>query len=224
LKLEEFGQDRGLIPPLFNPREQILDSVGFCSYTGPSMNPILREGDLLEVKGYGCEPIRIGDVILFKKESVSGIVVHRVIGLSNNGLVTRGDNNIEEDLGLLDSRDVIGRVIAAWRGQRRREVLGGMAGIIMAGFTGTRNKLTAAIFDFLAPCYRFVSSRGFLRWLSILAEPKIVKFGDKDLKLMFGSHEIGRSKEGLGWFIRPPFKLIIEEASLPEVAESDDLP
>jgi hypothetical protein len=216
---EDFGRESGLISPYFDPREQILDSVRCCSYSGSSMNPALKEGDVLEVKGYGYEPIRIGDVILFKKGSISGIVVHRVISASDNGLVTRGDNNSEYDPGLLDTRDVIGRVIAVWRGQRRREVLGGRGGMIMVGFTSQRTRLILAIFDFLAPCYRFVSSRGLLRWLSFLAEPKIVKFGDRDLRLILGSREIGRYKEGLGWLIGPPFKLIIDEASLPEVEQ-----
>jgi hypothetical protein len=223
LNLEDFSQEMGLIPPLFDPREQILDSVCCCSYSGPSLNPTLREGDLLEVQGYGCKPIRIGDVILFKKESTSSIVVHRVISLSDKGLVTRGDSNLEEDLGLLDTRDVIGRVIAAWRRQKRREVLGGRAGMILAGFTNTRTRLVSAILIFFAPCYRFVSSTGFLRGLSLLLEPRIIKFGDGDLRLMLGSREIGRYKEGLGWLIRPPFKLIIDEASLPEVAGPDVL-
>jgi hypothetical protein len=223
MSLEDVGQEIRFIQPFFNPRKEKLDSVRCCSYSGPSMNPTLKEGDLLEVRGYGCEPIRIGDVILFKKESSNSIVVHRVIRLSDEGLVTQGDNNLEKDIGFLDARDVIGHVIAAWRGQRRRDVLGGRTGMIMAGFIGHRTRLVSSILDFLAPYYRLVSGKGLFRGLTLLSEPKIVRFGDKDLRLMLGSREIGRYKEGLGWLIRPPFKLIINESSLPKVAQSDDL-
>jgi signal peptidase I len=222
LNPEEFVHEGQLISPLFNPREQVLDSVRYCSYSGPSMNPTLRDGDLLEVEGYGIEPVRIGDVVLFKKESSSRIVVHRVIGLSAEGLVTRGDDNLENDPGLLDSRDVIGRIIAYWRGQRRRTVLRGRPGMILARFTRCRIRSTLAIFTFFSPHYRFVSAKGFLRVISPVAEPRVVRFGDKDLRLILWSHEIGRYKEGVGWLIRPPFKLIVNETSLREVEQPDD--
>jgi signal peptidase I len=222
LNPEDFGRERWLLPPDFNPIEERLDSLGYCSYSGPSMDPILREGDLLEIKGYGLEPIRIGDVILFRREWSSGFVVHRVIGRSSEGLKTRGDNNLEDDPGLLDSRNVIGRVIAAWRGQRRIRVLRGRLGTIQARITGEGIGLIRAIFDILTPCYRFVSMKGLLRVLARAAEPSVIKFGDRDLRLVLWSHEIGRYREGV-WLIKPPFKLIIDEASLPEVAQADDL-
>ncbi len=222
MKPEECCQKGEFLPPLISPNGQKLSSILYCSYTGPSMNPTLREGDLLEVKAYGYESICIGDVILFKRES--GIIVHRVVNVYENGLVTRGDNNIEKDPGLLNSKDVVGRVIAFWRGKRRKKVLRGSTGIIAAKFNITKNKIMLTIFDFLAPFYRLISSKGIFKWVSILAKPKIVKFGDSDLKLMFGSHEIGKYKEGSGWFIKPPFKLIIDDTSLQEVAGLDDLP
>jgi signal peptidase I len=222
LNPEEFVHEGWFISPFFNPREQVLDSVRYCSYSGPSMNPTLKEGDLLEVEGYGIEPVRIGDVILFKKESSSCIVVHRVISRSAKGLMTRGDHNLENDPSLLDSRDVIGRVIAYWRGQRRRTLLRGRPGMILARFTRSRIRSTSAIFTFFSPHYRFVSAKGFLRVISSVAEPRVVRFGDKDLRLILWSREIGRYKEGVGWLIRPPFKLIVDETSLREVALPDD--
>lgn len=60
--------------------------------TGNSMEPGIHAGDLVIARpesGY-----RIGDVVAYPSDTLGGtVVLHRIIGHSPGGLVTRGDNN-----------------------------------------------------------------------------------------------------------------------------------
>src|SRR5512143_1944898 len=96
----------------------------FAAYTGRSMNPTLVEPELLEVVPCSDTPVRPGDVILFTHTGTKAQIVHRVARVTSAGLVTRGDSSAQDDADLCQRAEVRGRVVAAWRGQRRRAVPG----------------------------------------------------------------------------------------------------
>ncbi|GAB1607180.1 signal peptidase complex catalytic subunit SEC11A [Argonauta hians] len=86
-----------------------------------SMEPAFYRGDLLFLTNYQEEPIRVGDIVVFKVEGRDIPIVHRVLKVheKEDGSVkflTKGDNNSVDDRGLyapgqlwLKKKDVVGR-------------------------------------------------------------------------------------------------------------------
>lgn len=86
-----------------------------------SMEPAFFRGDLLFLTNYEADPIRAGEIVVFKIEGRDIPIVHRVIKLheKQNGtmkFLTKGDNNQVDDRGLyapgqywLERKDVVGR-------------------------------------------------------------------------------------------------------------------
>ncbi|KAK2151567.1 hypothetical protein LSH36_359g05012 [Paralvinella palmiformis] len=86
-----------------------------------SMEPAFYRGDLLFLTNYEEEPVRVGEIVVFKIEGRDIPIVHRVLKVheKENGLVkflTKGDNNQVDDRGLyapgqmwLNKSDVVGR-------------------------------------------------------------------------------------------------------------------
>lgn len=86
-----------------------------------SMEPAFFRGDLLFLTNYREEPIRVGEIVVFKIEGRDIPIVHRVLKVheKEDGKVkflTKGDNNSVDDRGLyapgqlwLEKKDVVGR-------------------------------------------------------------------------------------------------------------------
>ncbi|EDV28916.1 uncharacterized protein TRIADDRAFT_63529 [Trichoplax adhaerens] len=86
-----------------------------------AMEPSFNRGDLLMLNNYQSEPIRVGEIVVFKIRGREIPIIHRVLRIheDKNGTVkflTKGDNNIVDDRGLyadgqfwLEKKDVIGR-------------------------------------------------------------------------------------------------------------------
>lgn len=88
-----------------------------------SMEPAFHRGDLLFLTNYQEEPLRVGEIVVFKIEGRDIPIVHRVLRLhdkkdANNTVkfITKGDNNSVDDRSLyaqgqlwLTPKDVVGR-------------------------------------------------------------------------------------------------------------------
>uniref|UniRef100_A0A6I8SHI0 Signal peptidase complex catalytic subunit SEC11 n=1 Tax=Xenopus tropicalis TaxID=8364 RepID=A0A6I8SHI0_XENTR len=86
-----------------------------------SMEPAFHRGDLLFLTNFQEDPIRAGEIVVFKVEGRDIPIVHRVIKVheKENGdikFLTKGDNNEVDDRGLykegqnwLEKKDVVGR-------------------------------------------------------------------------------------------------------------------
>ncbi|XP_074599423.1 signal peptidase complex catalytic subunit SEC11 homolog C twr [Brevipalpus obovatus] len=86
-----------------------------------SMEPAFHRGDLLFLTNYREDPIKVGDIVVFRVEGREIPIVHRVIKLheKENGsvkILTKGDNNSVDDRGLyapgqlwLEKKDIVGR-------------------------------------------------------------------------------------------------------------------
>lgn len=86
-----------------------------------SMEPAFHRGDLLFLTNIPEEPVRVGEIVVFKVEGRDIPIVHRVIKLheKEDGTVkflTKGDNNSVDDRGLyapgqlwLTKKDIVGR-------------------------------------------------------------------------------------------------------------------
>ncbi len=68
--------------------------------TGVSMLPTLEEGDLVVIEQTTMASVNVGDIIVYGPPcSASGFsVIHRVVGSTDGGFVTKGDNNPGTDL------------------------------------------------------------------------------------------------------------------------------
>jgi len=89
---------------------------------GASMQPFIRDGDILEVQPPGVATLRCGDVVLCRPGG-GRLVAHRVVRLirDNRGttaVVTRGDALACSDLPV-SWEQVLGRVVAVERNGKR---------------------------------------------------------------------------------------------------------
>ncbi|XP_076814747.1 signal peptidase complex catalytic subunit SEC11C-like [Clavelina lepadiformis] len=70
-----------------------------------SMEPAFYRGDLLFLTNYRADPVRAGEIVVFKIEGRDIPIVHRVIKLHEKAdgkvkFLTKGDNNEVDDRGL----------------------------------------------------------------------------------------------------------------------------
>ena len=195
-------------------------------YSGPSMNPTLRDGDLLEVVPYAGRSIRKGDVIYFQRNGERA-VVHRVCAVMPQGIKTRGDNNTAEDPYTVQRAEIIGQVVAAQRAQHKRKISGGFFG----QFAMHTNRLRRALFSICARMlkgpYQRLADKGTFRCLPpSKLQPRVVAFQTsryQDLyKLVVNGREIGRYDERNEiWRIGPPYRLFVDETRLPRPERQD---
>lgn len=189
-------------------------------YRGPSMNPTLKSGDVLHVQSYRDASIRCGDVIVFKVEAKSTVVAHRVISIGADRLRTRGDNTDNADPWTVSRSEVMGRVVSASRGGRSRVVHGGTLGQIRGRIVRLERVLRKRLVRLLQPSYRRVAAWGLFRWIARCTTTRVVSFSrpgmPPELHLEMGGRIIGLLLPGQErWRITPPFRLFIDEGSLP---------
>ena len=190
------------------------------NYKGPSMNPILRDGDSLQIIRYDVQKIRRGDVVVFIPPGGDSRIVHRVVSVDSKGIRTRGDNNNQVDSWVLSPEQILGRVFSIQRTGRRRRVFGGTIGRTFAGALRAIHWLDRSLCFLLRPAYRWLIGTGvFRRWVSGGMKIRVLSFKRREgteLQLLWGRHVIGRRLPGRSqWHIRRPFRLFVDEASLP---------
>ncbi|MCP4693421.1 MAG: hypothetical protein GY859_35610 [Desulfobacterales bacterium] len=195
----------------------------FAAVSGASMAPTLRESEILEVAPCMGRPPRPGDVILFTPpggERGGRAVAHRVVRVSGGGFRTRGDNNAEEDPWLARPEEVAGRVTAAWRGRRRRIILGGRPGLLASRLSRFRRIFTRGPARLLRAPYHALARSGLFRRPPLAVfTPRVVVFrghGVERPRLLMGRRVVGRYDAARGqWIIRPPYRLFVNESTLP---------
>jgi len=66
---------------------------------GFSMLPTLEGGDLVVIQGVPLSDLHVGDIVVYNHLCSGGgeSVVHRVVNISTDGLITKGDNNPRTD-------------------------------------------------------------------------------------------------------------------------------
>lgn len=91
-------------------------SISCCKVIGNSMFPLLRKGDWIYVEPIDVKKLKIGDIILFHIQQ--RFVVHRIVKISNEYLVTKGDWSRFLDAPIFMD-NVIGKVTAIRRGKHK---------------------------------------------------------------------------------------------------------
>jgi SynChlorMet cassette protein ScmC len=198
----------------------------FAAYVGPSMNPTLREPEMMEIMPYAGRPLRVGDMVFFLPPQNDQPVVHRIVRVTPAGISTLGDNNTREDTFLLQPKDIQGQVVAAWRGQKRRKIAGGLQGRWTSHQLRWRRVLDRGVSPLLHPLYYALSHWGLIaRLLSVPFRPRVVVFqtqGRDQFQLLLGQRIIGRyDNRKRQWQIQRPFRLFVDERALPRQQDMD---
>ena len=204
---------------MMEPRQSV--SLKILNYIGPSMNPLFKSGDQLQIASCDLEEIRVGDVLVFVSPEDGSKVVHRVISVDSNGIRTRGDNCNQPDGWVLSPDCILGRVVTAQRGNRRRRIFGGSLGRLFAEKMRVIHAMDSCVSRLLRPAYEELARVGiFIRLLPAQMRPRVISFNRDagiELQLVMRRRVIGRWLPGrTGWSIRRPFRLFVDEEALPE--------
>lgn len=96
-----------ILLPLFVPRVVGLQTLSVIS---GSMEPVIPTGSLIYVKEIDIDDVKINDVITFYGKQGS-IVTHRIQRIDKDGIVTKGDANVDVDLMKVKDSQLIGKVL-----------------------------------------------------------------------------------------------------------------
>jgi hypothetical protein len=187
-------------------------------YSGASMNPLFRDGDVLELVPYHGLEIRVGDVVAFVTSAGPQKVIHRVVAVEPGGIITKGDNLPRVDDWTIQPGDILGQVVAFQR-QGRILPVPRRPPVSLYLFK-TRQWCDRALSRLLQPAYHRLAGSGLFRgrlgdWL----KPELLFFSRGDgleWQLWLGNLLIGRKlPHQAHWTIRRPFRLFVDETTLP---------
>ena len=125
------------------------------------------------------------------------------------------------DSWVLRPDEIIGKVVSAQRGSKSISIYGGRRGMMYASALRSIKCANLTISRILHPAYHRLAESGiFRRALRNRARPRVICFlkpNGVEMQLLMGRCMIGRCRPGLNrWWIRRPFKLFVDEDSLPE--------
>ncbi len=69
------------------------------------MWPLISKGDKVFIKYKNINKLKQGDIILFKKND---FILHRIIKIKNNKIITKGDNNVNNDFYEINENNYFG--------------------------------------------------------------------------------------------------------------------
>jgi signal peptidase I len=167
--------NNSLIEPPFIPTwAQNYKETIFFIYNGPSMMPLFRPGDLLCAQKPAFENIQLGDIVIvdWRNDNNVQYVVHRIISVYQNYLITQGDNNLKSDTQLVTRENLIGRVNSFGRQNQVYSVKGGMMGLFYARLIRVRNHFWLFVKRLGWQIYRFIRQSG---WAARIWHPAIIR-------------------------------------------------
>lgn len=191
----------------------------FNSYNGPSMKPTFKAGDGLIIETFS-EPgnIKIGDVITYSHPSGKYDVVHRVVDIIDGKFKTQGDNNDQPDPYLLTFIDIVGKVIAVKRHNRKIDISGSSEGLRYFYALRKKKKIRTALTAVFRPLYYMLAKTGWFYGLFPFQVVKFKRADDFDYQLLYNGYCLGRKKPGADcWEIQFPYRLFVNEEKLPEI-------
>ena len=190
------------------------------NYMGLSMYPTFIPGDLLHFREIHFEEIKVGDVIIFRLKNEEKNIVHRVVSIEKKGLITRGDNNSQNDKWVVTSEEINGKVIFSEREGRKKAVKNGKGGLIAANIVRLLRRFWKKIATLLSPFYHWLSRRCTIKVLFLSRKIRVIAFKKPkgtEFQLFMGNYLIGRLRPGhKEWQIKRPFRLFVDVEKLPE--------
>ena len=134
---------------------RLASEQGFASsfkVVGSSMMPFIHSGDKVCVAPIEKNEIRMGDVLAFVFGEDCHMLIHRVLKLSNEGFLCKGDNQSQNGDGWISYEDVIGKVTEIRRNGK----------VVKLGLGGERRLIARlSISNYLIP---IVNSLRRMKW------------------------------------------------------------
>ena len=91
--------------------DKLFEIIGYRTYTvlSGSMEPKFYPGDIVITQHKSKANIDVNDIVTYTdKDGV--VITHRVVEKTNEGYITKGDNNNAEDTDILTEDNIIGEV------------------------------------------------------------------------------------------------------------------
>jgi len=169
----------------------------FFIYNGSSMAPLFKPGDLLCASRPVLGNIHPGDIVIVNWGSSINHpenVVHRVVSISQNNLITQGDNNLKTDSEVASNNNLVGLVIAFGRQSHIYSVRGGRPGLFYSHLVHLRNYTWMLIKRPGRRIYRKVQQSGLIAkvWRPTLNRIQIMTDEGPLVKYRYGSRTIAR--------------------------------
>lgn len=186
---------------------------------GNSMYPTLKPLDIASVTPCRASEVQVGDILVFPSPKNNTKIIHRVVAVTREGYVTRGDNSRHIDNWLVNPGIVCGKVESLRRNARQLRVRSGSQGHLIGQYRFVILNIVHAIKRILYPVYRLLWRSGIFRlYMPKPFRPKVLAFKrpeGTEFHLVMGRKVIGRrSPTSTGWYIRPPYRLFVDEATL----------
>lgn len=100
-------------------QETLARDVPFCFRArGESMTPFIRDGDVIKVMPLRARAVGMGAVVAFKRPQTGALVVHRVVGVSDEAALIHADNIPQVSDGWVPYEYMLGRVTEIRRNGR----------------------------------------------------------------------------------------------------------
>ena len=217
------NRDKSFKPQVSSDKLQTVKEKyksAFSTCSGPSMYPTLRNGDGLVLEKFrSFDEIIVGDIITYPHPdpAKSFDVVHRIIKIEEEGVITRGDNNNKVDPYLVRFEDIKGKVKAVKRNNKEIKLKNGSTGYILHKIMLFRKYS----FNFLYPLRMLsaaIEESGLLRMLHPLIKLEkmnVTNKSKKEILLIYKGRVIGRKNvKNNKWKIKFPYKLIIDKRKI----------
>ncbi len=99
-----------------NSAEEVLknNETSYFLTSGASMKPLLRTHKDIVVISRTSRPVSVGEVVLYRKTGADKLVLHRIIGVKQEGTyIIRGDNTYSNEY--VPQSDILGVMTAVYR-------------------------------------------------------------------------------------------------------------
>jgi hypothetical protein len=175
------------------------------------MTGTFHPGDILVVRKTRYRDVSVGDVVAFRtsKNPVGGLIVHRVVNCTADGLLTQGDACTTPDASHVQACNLIGRVTQVLHGGKSYRVWGGRAGQLWARYVRLRRRLLTIG---RAP-YRWLRASGIIRrlWHPPLVCVMLTTMRGPVIKYLCGGKTVAIwATEGQTYWCRKPYDLVLD--------------
>lgn len=184
-------------------------------YRGRSMRGTFRPGDGLVIAAVGVAAVRCGDVVVFGSRNgvaESRDVVHRVVRVVAEGLITRGDSNHFVDPDPVTAENLVGVVKHARRGRRLIAVAGGARGTWQARIQRMRWLLRRVLGKLARRPYHALRVSGLVRrvWRPEVRVLVVQYEHGPVAKVLVGRRSVAAMSLATGRFVcRKPYDLVL---------------
>jgi len=185
------------------------------------MSPTLRPYDLVEAEACPLSRFRRGDIAVFRKDGECCAIVHRVVEVRPDRLLTRGDNGHDIDPWPIRAHEILGRAVAVHRAGRRITLVGGACGLLLTtAWRRTRSVSSVAVGSLRAVYLSRCLGDWAVRCTPPRLRPRPVAFrsgSGSTVFLMVGRLQVGRYDARQGrWVVRRPFGPLVGAMPAPE--------